>query len=304
MSSEAINRGAYVAEIHNVSQRFGPTYALRNVSFLVQAGEVVALLGPNGAGKTSLFDLLLGLARPSQGAITLFGYPPQHPEARRALGSTLQHSSFPETLTSREVVRFVQAHYPKHLGTEQLLRDFGLESLKEKPVGGLSGGQQRSLAVALAFAGCPKLVLLDEPTVGLDAEARRRLWRVIKRYAEAGGSVLLATHYFEEAEQLSDRVILLYEGKVITDNSLENLKAKTGGRLIRFNLGDESQLGLLDDLNTESTHLDSGEVKLYATDADLLVRELCARDIRFSNLTVSEIALEEMIDRLLAAERP
>ena len=300
-----VNQRSHVAEVHNVSQRFGATYALRNVSFSVQAGEVVALLGPNGAGKTSLFDLLLGLARPSQGTITLFGYPPQHSEARRALGSTLQHSSFPETLTSREIIRFVQAHYPKPLGAEQLLRDFGLEPLKEKSVGGLSGGQQRSLAVALAFAGCPKLVLLDEPTVGLDAAARRRLWGVIKRYAKAGGSVLLATHYFEEAEQLADRVILLYEGKVVTDDSLENLKARTGGRLIRFNLDDPAQLGLLDDLkNATSMNIDSGEVKLYATDADLLVRELCRRDIRFSNLTVSEIALAEMIDRLLAAERP
>ncbi len=300
-----MNQRSRVAEVKNVSQRFGATYVLRNVSFSVQAGEVVALLGPNGAGKTSLFDLLLGLARPSQGTITVFGYPPQHPEARRALGSTLQHSSFPETLTSREIIRFVQAHYPKHLGAEQLTKDFGLESLEEKSVGGLSGGQQRSLAVALAFAGCPKLVLLDEPTVGLDAAARRRLWSVIKRYAKAGGSVLLATHYFEEAEQLADRVILLYEGEVITDDSLENLKARTGGRLIRFNLDDPAQLGLLDDLkNATSMNIDSGEVKLYATDADLLVRELCRRDIRFSNLTVSEIALAEMIDRLLAAERP
>ena len=187
MSSEAINRGAYVAEIHNVSQRFGPTYALRNVSFSVQAGEVVALLGPNGAGKTSLFDLLLGLARPSQGTITVFGYPPQHPAARHALGSTLQHSSFPQTLTSREIIRFVQAHYPKPLGAEQLTQRFWARAPQRKILWAASAeGQQRSLAVALAFAGCPKLVLLDEPTVGLDAAARRRLWRVIRRYAEGG----------------------------------------------------------------------------------------------------------------------
>lgn len=151
-----------LAGVTRVSKCYGATTALEHVSFTLRPAEIVALLGPNGAGKSTLFQLLLGLTRPDEGSITLFGRDPRAPSARRALGSTLQQSGFPDALTVREVAELVQAHYPVRSDARDLLGRFGLGSSLERQVGGLSGGQQRTLAAALAFAGQPELVLLDE----------------------------------------------------------------------------------------------------------------------------------------------
>ena len=284
-----------LAVVTRVGKRYGATVALENVFLTLHPGEVVALLGPNGAGKTTLFQLLLGLTRPDEGQVTVFGSSPRTPSARRALGSTLQQSGFPEALTVREVVGLVQAHYPVRSDARDLLGHFGLESLLERQVGGLSGGQQRTLASALAFAGQPELVLLDEPTTGLDADARRRLWGELRRYAAEGGSVLLATHDLAEAEVLAQRVVLLHRGRVLADEPLIRFKARVGLKRVTFS----TQLEPLPTLpGVEARSREDERVYLETRDADALVRALCAQGTPFTDLEVTPLPLEAVIERV------
>ncbi len=211
-----------------VDKRFGELIALSQVDLDVAPGEVVALLGPNGAGKTTLCSLLLGLRRPDVGLVELFGRNPRDWRSRTAIGATPQEMSFPPTLRVHEILTFVRRHYPAPAVAADLLGRFGLAALPRRQVGGLSGGEKRRLAVMLAFAGSPQLVVLDEPTTGLDVESRRGVWAEIKRYAAAGGTVLLTTHNLEEAETLSDRVVVIARGAILADGTSAALRALAG----------------------------------------------------------------------------
>ena len=214
-----------------VEKRFGEIAALRGVDLSVGLGETVALLGPNGAGKTTLVGLLLGVRRPSAGTVELFGRDPRQWRNRTVVGITPQETSFPPTLRCREVVSFVRAHYPDGPTTYEVLERFDLLELAGRQTGGLSGGQRRRLAVALAFTGTPRLVVLDEPTTGLDVESRRGVWDAIRAYATAGGTVLFATHNLEEAEALANRIVVVARGIVLADGTPTEIKALAGGDL-------------------------------------------------------------------------
>ena len=183
-----------VAELRGIHKRYGQVDALQGVDLELRPGELVALLGPNGAGKTTAVSILLGQRRPDAGTARLFGRDPTLPATRRPVGATLQESGFPDNLTVAEVVDLVRIHYPDPAPTRELLDRFGLAELAGRRAGGLSGGQTRRLAVALAFAGRPRLAVLDEPTTGLDVEARRGLWELLRAFVAEGGSVLLTTH--------------------------------------------------------------------------------------------------------------
>ncbi|HSS72381.1 MAG TPA: ABC transporter ATP-binding protein [Gaiellaceae bacterium] len=207
------------AALRTVSKRFGETVALDRVDFAVEAGEVVALVGPNGAGKTTALAILLGLRRPDEGAAEVFGVDPRQVRARLAVGVTPQESGFPPTLRVREIVELVQAHFPCAVPTDELLGRFRLDTIARRQAGGLSGGERRRLSVALAFAGDPAAIFLDEPTAGLDVESRRSVWAEIDRYSADGGTVLLTTHYLEEAERLAGRIVFLAQGRVVAEGS-------------------------------------------------------------------------------------
>jgi len=217
-----------VARLERVSKRFGQTTALADVTFRLDEGEVVALLGPNGAGKTTLLSVLLGLRRPDRGTARLFGLDPRRPAARRKVGATPQVSGLPHLLTVRETLALVRAHYARPAAESELVETFGLSGLERRQAGGLSGGEMRRLAVALAFAGNPSAVLLDEPTAGLDVESRLVLWRSVERYAAAAGTVLLTTHHLEEAEALASRIVVLNRGRIAATGSVRALLAAAG----------------------------------------------------------------------------
>ncbi len=219
------------AALHSVSKRFGGHAALDTVDLAVEVGEVVALLGPNGAGKTTALSILLGLRRPDAGRAELFGDDPRSPPARAAIGVTPQECGFPPTLRTGEIVDLVRAHFSAPARRSELLERFGLTAVVRRQTGGLSGGQRRRLAVALAFAGSPRAVVLDEPTSGLDVEARRSVWRELQLYAADGGTVLLTTHHLEEAEALASRVVMLSQGRVVAEGSPAELssRAQAGG---------------------------------------------------------------------------
>ena len=216
------------AALWAVTKSFGDTAALDAVDLEVEAGDVLALLGPNGAGKTTALSLLLGLRRPDSGKVELFGRDPRVPAARVAVGSTPQESGFPPTLRVRELVDLVRAHFPAPAPAGELLDRFGLTGLARRQTGGLSGGERRRPSVALAFAGRPRAVFLDEPTAGLDVESRRAVWQELRAYSAAGGTVLLTTHHVEEAEVLASRVVLLARGRVVAEGSPGELSMRAG----------------------------------------------------------------------------
>jgi len=282
-------RGAQaVAELRGVHKRYGKVDALQGVDLQLRPGELVALLGPNGAGKTTAVSILLGQRRPDAGLARLFGRNPTLPAARRPVGATLQESGFPDNLTVAEVVDLVRVHYPHPAARWELLGRFGLSEVAGRRAGGLSGGQTRRLAVALAFAGRPRLAVLDEPTTGLDVEARRGLWEVLRAFVADGGAVLLTTHYLEEAQALASRVVVIAGGQIIVQGSVDDITARVG--LARVHLRAPSLPDLPAGTRVETSN---GTHTLYTADPDGLVRALALQGVAFSGLRVERASLEE-----------
>jgi ABC-2 type transport system ATP-binding protein len=210
------------------------------------------------------------------------------PASRRMVGVTPQETGFPDNLTVRDVVDLVRVHYPVPASTRELIGGFGLANMPDRRVGGLSGGQKRRLAVALAFAGRPRAVVLDEPTTGMDAESRRALWEIIQAFVAEGGSVLLTTHYLEEAQVLASRVAVIAGGKIIAHGSVEDIIARVG--LTRVHLRAPS----LPDLpGVTQVERHNGTYTLYTPDPDDLVRVLTLKGVPFSGLQVERVSLEE-----------
>lgn len=292
--------GAVVAYLHSVSKSFGEVRALHNVDLTIRAGELVALLGPNGAGKTTAVKLFLGLTRPSAGAVTVFGGNPIHPAVRMRLGAMLQVAKVPETLRVREHIDLFSSYYPKPLPLAETLKVAGLEEIKDRKFGDLSGGQRQRVMFALALCGDPDLVFLDEPTVGLDVEARLLLWAQIRKLVAGGKTVLLTTHYLEEADALADRVVVIDHGAIVAQGTPTELKARTAVRRIRC----VSCLDLLDvrDLpGVLDLRKDRDVLEIRATQVETVLRELLQRDRTLSALEVTSPGLEEAFLSLTGA---
>ena len=215
----------WVAGLADVSKRYGANVALDRVSLGIGRGQVTALLGPNGAGKTTAVALLLGLAGADEGRVELFGQSPQVLGARRRIGVMLQSAGLVETLRVRELVELTSSYYPRPRGLSEVAELAGIGELLRKPYGALSGGQQRRVQFALAVCGRPELLFLDEPTTGLDIEARETLWTVVRGLVAEGCAVLLTTHYLEEAEALAHRVAVLARGRIVAEGTVDEIRA-------------------------------------------------------------------------------
>ena len=287
-----------VAVLRGVSKRYRSTEALRSVDLEIRAGEVVALLGANGAGKTTAINVLLGLRRPDSGVARLFDLDPRLPAARRRIGVTPQELGFPSTLTVAEIIDFVRAHFSDSEPREELIGRFGLEEVRDRQAGGLSGGQRRRLSVALAFAPNPAVVFLDEPTTGLDVASRLAVWDAIRAFAAGGGTVLLTTHNLDEAEALAERVIVMSEGRVIADASLEEIKSHAGLRRIRLR---SQPLARLADVRRIVGEGD--RCVLYATEVGHVVKELVHAEADLDELEVLPVSLEEAFIALTGGRR-
>src|ERR1700680_4501969 len=220
-----------VIEVENLTKRYGDVEALRGASFSVSEGEVFALLGPNGAGKTSTVEILEGLRIPDSGRVSVCGLDPQRSgvEFKYAIGAALQSTALPDKMRVREALDLFGSFYPRRRGTPELLRRFGLEEKRNAFYSQLSGGQKQRLALALALVNDPQVIFLDEPTAGLDPQVRREIYDIIEELKKEKKTILLTTHYIEEAERLCDRVAIVDHGRVIAQGTPRELKQSSAG---------------------------------------------------------------------------
>lgn len=280
---------APAVELSNVSKRFGEVQALQEVSFTINAGEVVAMLGPNGAGKTTSISIMLGTRLPNAGKALLFGMQPRDLRARRRIGVMLQESGVPGMLKVEEIVELFGSYYPAPLPATQAIAMAGLQEKAKSLVKDLSGGQRQRLYFALAVCGNPDVLFLDEPTVGMDVEGRRRFIEEIGNLATLGRTVVLTTHYLEEADQLARRVIVIDRGRIIADSTPAEIKSRVAGKRITFTTTQQLPEGLpLTGLRVEGTR-----VRLLTNEPESVLRELFSRGIEMQQLEVSGADLEE-----------
>lgn len=286
-----------VARLDSVSKRLGSVQALDRVDLELRPREVLALLGPNGAGKTTLINLLLGLLPADSGAVAVFGRDPRDLAVRSRVGAMLQISGVPPTLKVREHLELASSYYSRPMPLPELLALAGLEGLSERRFGQLSGGQKQRVLFAMAICGRPSLLFLDEPTVGLDLEARRALWTAIESLAAGGASILLTTHYLEEAERLAHRVAVLDHGRVVALGTPGEVKGRVAGRKIscrtRLAPAEIAALPGAGDIETLG-----GRLEIASRDPENLLRALLSRDPELAELEVRQLGLEEALRSL------
>lgn len=280
-------------ELVNASKSYGEVQALKDISIRIEAGEVVAILGPNGAGKTTSVSLMLGTRRPTSGTVRLFGFDPRDFRARSRIGVMLQESGVPGVLRVREIVDLFRSYYPDPLPVDEAIGMAGLQEKAKSLVKDLSGGQQQRLYLALAVCGNPDALFLDEPTVGMDVEGRRNFLQEIAELAAKGRTVVLTTHYLEEADQLARRVVVIDRGRVIADSTPSAIKRRVAGKRITFQTVAPIRDDTLSGLPLNSHQIEDREVRLLTNEPEKVLRELFNRGVEMHELEVSGADLEE-----------
>lgn len=294
--ADTVNGGP-VAQLRGITKKYGAVTALNSIDIEVRRGELLAVLGPNGAGKSTAISLWLGLIEPDAGTVTLLGGEPQDIAHRRGLGVMMQDVELPKELKVRELVRLAASYYDDPMSVEDTLRRAGIEQLANRPYGKLSGGQKRQAQFAVAICGRPKVLFLDEPTVGLDVQAREALWASVRRMLADGCSVVLTTHYLEEAEALADRIAVITRGKVIASGSVDDMRALVACRQIscesRLSIAEvRTWPGVVEAQRTQE------RLNITATDAEGVVRQLLAADPALKRLEVRQAGLNEAFTEL------
>lgn len=280
--------------LSGVERRYGKVQALDGFDLEIHPGEIVCLLGPNGAGKTTAVSLILGLLEAHSGGVQVLGGRPGTLAARRATGAMVQAGAVPQTLTVREHLELAAAWYGDPLPLEVIVRQAGLEGLERRLFGRLSGGQQRRVLFAMAIAGAPRLLVLDEPTVALDVEARRALWSRVRQLASSGSAVLLTTHDLAEAGELATRVVMIHAGKVVANGTPAEVAALAGQRRLRCRSGLDSRLvRSWPEVTGAETQL--GRLTITSTAPEAVLRRMLAADPEVSEVEVSGASLEDAL---------
>ncbi|RNF82813.1 ABC transporter ATP-binding protein [Montanilutibacter psychrotolerans] len=283
---------ALLAQLSQARKRYGAVLALDGIDLDLRAGEVLALLGANGAGKTTAIGLLLGLLSADSGSARLFGQSPRSLDARRRIGVMLQSAGIPDNNTVAELLALTRSYYPDPRSVADCVALAGLDGLLGRRYGALSGGQQRRVQFALAVCGRPQLLFLDEPTTGLDIEARQGLWRAIRELVGQGCSVLLTTHYLEEAERLADRVVVLDRGRVVVDGSIGDVRAQVSQRRIRCVSSLDAQI-VAGWPHVRAVSRDGNRLEIVVEGAEPVVRRLLAMDAGLHDLEIQRAGLAE-----------
>jgi ABC-2 type transport system ATP-binding protein len=286
-----------IASLKQAVKRYGKLTALEGIDLELKRGELLALLGPNGAGKSTAISLLLGLIRADGGEVALFGHDPQRIEARRRIGVMLQSASLPPTLRVGELLAQTASYYPAPRTVAEAAEIAGLGDLLARPYAKLSGGQQRRVQFAMAVIGRPELLFLDEPTVGLDIDARQRLWAAIRGLIAEGSSVVLTTHYLEEAEALADRVCVMARGRIVTEGSVDALRSRIALKRVRcISTLDVALVRAWPEV--AEVREEQGRLLLSTATAEALVRRLLAADPALDELEVQRAGLAEAFTEL------
>jgi len=289
---QGARRRQNVARLETVTKTFGPVAALLDFDFDVRAGELTATLGPNGAGKTTAIKLLLGLIRPTSGRVSVFGADPADAATRTRVGAMLQVGRVPETLRVAEHLDLFSSYYPNPLPISDALAIAGIEGLRSRKFGELSGGQKQRVLFALAICGNPDLLFLDEPTVGLDVESRRLMWNEIRHLLDLGKTVVLTTHYLEEADALADRVVVIHQGSIIAEGTPAEIKSRTAGKKIRC-VTQLSPAVIRNISGVIEVQQDREAMVIQAKDAESVLRGLLNLDIEISGIEVTSAGLED-----------
>ena len=287
----------YLAELSGVHKRYGKTVALDGLDLQVRDGELLAVLGPNGAGKTTAISLLLGLQQADSGSAHLFGKSPHDLDTRRNVGVMMQEAVRPAELQVREQIDLVSSYYPAPMTPAAAMEVTGTTSLAKRPYGKLSGGQKRQVQFAVAMCGRPRLLFLDEPTVGLDIQARKLMWTTLRQLVEQGSSIVLTTHYLEEAEALADRVMVLAKGRVIASGTVNEIRAT----VVRKQVSCSTNLAVKQIQSwpeVESVNQDHQGTHITTNNAEALVRRLMAADEDVQDLEVRRAGLAEAFTEL------
>lgn len=262
--------------VDRLTKRFGDLVAVDDVSFEVPDGQLVAVLGPNGAGKTTTLEILEGFTAPTSGTVRVLGTDPHRGDRRfRArIGLVLQSTSLDAEITVRETLNTFAQLYPSPRRVREVLELVDLLDDAETRIGALSGGQQRRVDVAIGIIGQPEVLFLDEPTTGLDPEARRRAWRAVENLTATGTTVVLTTHYIDEAEHLANRLILLASGRVLADTTPRELRSKGGPTTIRLAIPDSSHVSDLPPVLAEQFDRTVRALVIRTEDVSSVMRDL------------------------------
>jgi ABC-2 type transport system ATP-binding protein len=281
-----------LAVLDSAVKRFGPITALDGFDLQVQRGELLALLGPNGAGKSTAISLLLGLQRPDAGLARLFGADPQALEARRRVGILMQEVMLSPVMRSRELIEQVTNYYPSPYDVATVIRRLEIEELADRRYKDLSGGQRRQVQFAMAICGRPELLFLDEPTVGLDVNARAALWRVVRELVHEGASIVLTTHYIEEAEALADRVAVMAHGKLVAGGTVDEIRNYVSRKNVTFRsaLPADQMRAWPEVLELGAS---SGRTHVVTQDAEAVLRRLLGADPDVRDIEVRRAGLAE-----------
>jgi ABC-2 type transport system ATP-binding protein len=295
--------GQLAVDLHSVVKRFGPVTAVDGINLQIRAGEVVALLGPNGAGKTSTVDMLLGLSHPTEGRVEVYGRPPHEAVALGLVSAVMQTGGLLKDYTVEETVKLTAVLFGR--GPNEVagaLERAGIADIAKRLVGKCSGGQQQRLRFAMALLPDPELLILDEPTTGMDVAGRHDFWTAIREDAGTGRTVIFATHYLEEADAYADRVVFVRRGQVVADGTAAEVKAMAAGRTIRATIPGASQAQLLALPGVETVEVRGDTVFLTSRDTDAVARYLLnntdARDLEITSRNLEQAFLTLTADEI------
>ena len=290
-----------VIETQELGKDYGTVRAVHAIGLEVPAGQVTAVLGPNGAGKTTTIEMLLGLRRPTRGTVRVLGGDPQSRTVRSRVGAMLQDTDAPESLTVREMIDMVAAYYPARLRTEEVLERADLTVQGDRRVTQLSGGQRQRLSFALAVAGDPDLLFLDEPTAALDVSARREFWQQVSGFASLGKTILFSTHNLAEADEFAERVVVIAAGEIVADGPPARIKQMVAGRTLTLRTdAPQDWLRSLSDVRDvvrcepgESADVAVPALRVQVVSAENVLRELFATRYDVTDLVVTDASLED-----------
>ncbi|MCW2756900.1 MAG: multidrug transporter ATPase [Nocardioidaceae bacterium] len=279
--------GIPAVRLDAVTKDFGKVHAVRGIDLELEQGEVVAFLGPNGAGKTTTIDMILGLSKPTTGSVEVLGMTPRAAISRGLVAAVMQTGGLLKDLTVRETVEYTAALFADTKPTQEVLDSAGITAIADRKVAKCSGGEQQRLRFAMALLSDPALLLLDEPTTGMDVEGRRAFWHSIRTDAKQGRTVLFATHYLEEADQYADRIVLVSNGRIVADGSGSEIRSLAAGRTVRVALSNPDTAALSALGGVDSVEVRGEQVFVHAKDSDAVARYLLtetdARDLEITS---------------------